>query len=147
MNGFDSLQTSSCGGKRDIPGLSCPQGLVRNDLTISVSLFNRQLCDYLVLSCTIVCNGISYITHAINDIGTTSQAFIYILFAQLHGFRFIRLLQLRSFTMVDGRVITLSSITHFINTQLSLRDEPRRIYTETLDLFSTKLGRHLIILR
>ena len=57
--------------KRDVPGLSCPQGPVQNDLTISASSFHRQPCDHLVLPCTIVCNGVSHITHAMNDIGAT----------------------------------------------------------------------------
>ena len=81
-----------------------------------------------------------------NDIGTTGQAFIDRLFAQLHSFRFIRLLQPRTFTVVNGRVVTLGPITHFVTTQLSLKDESERIHTETLDLFPTKLGQYLIIL-
>ena len=80
-----------------------------------------------------------------NDIGITGQAFIDTLFAQLHGFRFIRLLQLRSLTMVDSKIVTSDPITHFVTTQLSLRDQLGRIYTKTHDLFSTKLGQNLII--
>ena len=80
-----------------------------------------------------------------NDIGVTGQAFIDTLFAQLHGFRFIRLLQLRTLTVVDGKVVTSSSITHFVTTQLSLKDELEIIHTETLDLFSTKPSQYLII--
>ncbi len=137
---FGSLQISSRGGKRDAPGLSRPQRPVRKNLTISASSFRRQPCDHLVLPCTIVCNRISYITHAMNDISATGQAFIDILFAQLHGFRFIRLLQSRTLTVVDGRVVTLGPIIHFVTTQLSLEDESERIHTETLDLFPTKLG-------
>lgn len=74
-----------------------------------------------------------------NNIGATSQAFIDTSFAQLHDFRFIHLLQPKSFTVVDGKVITLGLITHFITTQLSLSDESGRIHTETLDLFPTTL--------
>ena len=81
-----------------------------------------------------------------NDIGATSQAFIDTSFAQLHSFRFIFLLQPRSLTIVDGRVVTLGPITDFVNTQLSLRDESGRIYKETLDLFPIKLGQYPIIL-
>ena len=81
-----------------------------------------------------------------NDIGTTSQAFINTLFAQLHGFRFIYLLQPRIPTIVDGRVVTLGPITHFVTTQLSLKNELRKIHIETLDLFPTKLGQYPIIL-
>ena len=81
-----------------------------------------------------------------NDIGATGQAFIDTSFAQLHGFRFIHLLQPRTLTVVDGRVITLGPITHFVTTQLSLTDESERVHTETLDLFPTKLGQYLIIL-
>ena len=80
-----------------------------------------------------------------NDINVTDQAFINILFAQLHGFGFICLLQLRTLIVVDSRVLTLSFITHFIITQLSLKDESRRIHTKTLDLFPTKLGQYPII--
>ena len=115
-------------------------------MTLSASSFQRQPCDYLILPCTIVCNGISHITYAINDIGANNQAFIDILFAQLHGFRFIRLLQPRTLIVVDNRIITSDLITYFVTTQLSLRDESRRVYTETLDLFSTKLGQYPIIL-
>lgn len=68
------------------------------------------------------------------------------MFAQLHGFRFICLLQPRTLTVVDGRIVTLSPITHFVITQLSLKDESGRVYTETLDLFLTKLGQYPIIL-
>ena len=75
-----------------------------------------------------------------NDIGATGQAFINTSFAQLHGFRFICLLQPRNLTIVDGRVVTLGLITHFVTIQLSLTDESGRVYTKTLDLFSTKLG-------
>ena len=81
-----------------------------------------------------------------NDIGATGQAFIDTLFAQLHGFRFICLLQPRTLTVVDGRVVTLGPITHFVTTQLSLTDESGRVYTENLDLFPTKLGQYPIIL-
>ena len=51
-----------------------------------------------------------------NKIGATGQAFINTLFAQLHGFRFICLLQPKSLTVVDGRVITLGLITYFVTT-------------------------------
>ena len=115
-------------------------------MTISASSFHRQSCNHLVLLCTIVCNGISHITYVINDIGATSQAFIDTLFAQLHDFRFIRLLQARSLTIVYGRVITLGPITHFVTTQLFLKDESERIHIETFDLFPTKLRQYLIIL-
>ena len=81
-----------------------------------------------------------------NDIGATGQAFIDTLFAQLHGFRFICLLQPRSLTVVDGRVVTLGPITHFVTTQLCLRDKSGRIHKKTLDLFPTKLGQYPIIL-
>ena len=81
-----------------------------------------------------------------NDIGATGQAFIDTLFAQLHGFRFICLLQPRTLTVVDGRVVTLGPITHFVTTQLSLTDESGRVHIETLDLFPTKLGQYPIIL-
>ena len=93
-----------------------------------------------------VCNGISHIANAMNDIGATSQAFINTSFAQLHVFRFIRLLQPRTLTVVDGRLVTSSPIIYFVTIQLSLRDESERIHTETLDLFPTKLGQYLIIL-
>ena len=82
-----------------------------------------------------------------NDISATGQAFIDTLFAQLHGFRFIRLLQPKTLTVVDGRVVTSGFITHFVTTQLSLKDELGRVYTETLDLFPTKLGQYPIIFR
>ena len=82
-----------------------------------------------------------------NDNDATGQAFIDISFAQLYGFRFIWLLQPRFFTVVDNRVVTSDLITHFVTTQLTLRDKSGRIYTETLDLFPTKLGQYLIILR
>ena len=78
-------------------------------------------------------------THTMNDIGATGEAFINILFAQLHSFKFISLLQPKTLTVVDSRVVTLGFITSFVTTQLSLRDKSRRIHTETLDLFSTKL--------
>ena len=81
-----------------------------------------------------------------NDIGATGQAFIDTSFAQLHSFRFIRLLQQRTITVVDGRVVTSGPITHFVITQLSLTDESGRVHTETLDLFPTKLGQYPIIL-
>ena len=81
-----------------------------------------------------------------NDIGATGQAFIDTSFAQLHGLKFICLLQPRSLTVVDGKVVTSGLITHFVTTQLSLRDESGRIHTETLDLFPTKLGQYSIIL-
>ncbi|WP_375449189.1 hypothetical protein [uncultured Nostoc sp.] len=68
------------------------------------------------------------------------QAFINILFAQLHGFRFIRLLQPRTFTVVNGKVVTSGLITHFVTTQLSLTDELGKVHIKTLDLFPTKLG-------
>ena len=80
-----------------------------------------------------------------NDIGATGQVFINTSFAQLHGFRFICLLQPRTLTIVDGRVVTLGPITHFVTTQLFLTDESGKIYTETLDLFPTKLGQYFII--
>ena len=80
-----------------------------------------------------------------NDIDATGQAFIDTLFAQLHGFRFICLLQPRTFIVVDGKVVTLDPITYFVTIQLSLRDELGKIYTETLDLFSIKLGQYPII--
>ena len=66
---------------------------------------------------------------------------------QLHGFRFICLLQPRFLTVVDNRVVTLSSITHFITTRLFLRDESEKIHIKTIDLFPTKLGQYSIILR
>ena len=81
-----------------------------------------------------------------NDIGATGQAFIDTFFAQLHGFRFIFLLQPKTLTIVNNRVVTLSLITHFITTQLSLTDESGRVYTETLNLFPTKLGQYPIYL-
>ena len=87
----------------------------------------------------IVCNEVSHITHAMNNISATGQAFIDILFAQLHGFRFICLLQPRTLTVVDSRVVTLGPITHFVTTQLFLKDKSRRILTETLNLFPIKL--------
>ena len=80
-----------------------------------------------------------------NDIGATDQAFINTLFAQLYGSRFICLLQPRTLTVVNGRVITLSLITNFVTTQLTLKDELGRIHTKTLDLFSAKLGQYPII--
>lgn len=81
-----------------------------------------------------------------NDICTTGQAFIDILFVQLQCFRFIHLLQPRILTAVDDRVVTFGLITHFVITKLSLQDELARVHTETLDLFPTKLGQYLIIL-
>lgn len=81
-----------------------------------------------------------------NNIGIISQAFIDIFFVQLYSFRFIYLLQLRTLTIVNGRVVTSGLITHFITTQLSLKDKSGRIYIETLDLFPTKLGQYSIIL-
>ena len=81
-----------------------------------------------------------------NYIGITSQAFIKILFAQLHNFRFIRLLQLRTLIIVDGKIVTSGLITYFLTIQLSLRNESGRIYTKTLNLFPTKLGQYPIIL-
>ena len=80
-----------------------------------------------------------------NDIDATSQAFIDTLFVKLHGFRFIRLLHPRSLIVVDNKVVTSVPITHFVITQLSLRDKSGRIHIETLDLFSTKLGQYSII--
>ena len=115
-------------------------------MTISASLFHRQPCDHLVLPYTIVCNEVFHITHAINDIDTSSQAFIDTLFAKLHGFRFIHLLQLRTITVVDSKVVTLGLITHFVIIQLSLTDKSGRVHTKTLDLFPTKLGQYPIIL-
>ena len=82
-----------------------------------------------------------------NDIGATGQAFIDILFEQLHDFRFIHLLQPRTLTVVDNRVVTLSPITHFVTTQLFLKDKSRRVHIETLDLFPIKLGQYFITLR
>ena len=82
-----------------------------------------------------------------NDIGATGEAFIDKSFAQLHGFRFICLLQPRSLIVIDGRVVILSFITHFVTTHMFLRDESRRIHIEIFDLFSTKLGQYPIILR
>ena len=64
----------------------------------------------------------------------------------MHGFRFSRLLQPRTLTVVDGRVVTLGPITHFVTTQLSLTDESKRVHTKILDLFPTKLGQYPIIL-
>ena len=81
-----------------------------------------------------------------NDIGANSQAFINILFAQLYGFRFICLLQPRTLTIVDDKVITSSFITHFITTQLSLKDELGKIHTKILDLFPIKQVQYPIIL-
>ena len=81
-----------------------------------------------------------------NDIGAIGQAFINTSFSQFHDFRFIRLLQPRFLTILDGKVVTLGLITHFVTTQLSLRDESRRIYIDTLKLFLTKLGHYPIIL-
>ena len=81
-----------------------------------------------------------------NDIGATGQAFIDTLFAQLHGFRFIRLLQRRTLTGVDDRIVTSGPITHFVTTQLFLINKSGRIHTKTLDLFLTKLGQYPIIL-
>ena len=63
----------------------------------------------------------------------------------MHGFKFICLLQPRSFIVVNGKVVALGSITHFVTTQLSLRDESGRVYTKTLDLFPIKLGQYSII--
>ena len=81
-----------------------------------------------------------------NDIGATSQAFINTTFAQLHGFRSICLLEPRSLTVIDDRVVTLGPITYFVTTQLFLRDKLGRVYRGTLDLFSTKQGQYPIIL-
>ena len=81
-----------------------------------------------------------------NDIGATGQAFIDTSFAQLHGFRFICLLQPRTLTVVDDRVVTSGPITYFVTTQLSLTDESGRVHTETFDLFHIKLGQYPIIL-
>ena len=80
-----------------------------------------------------------------NDISATSQAFIDRLLAQLHGFRFISLLQPRTLIIVNGKVVTLDLITYFITIQLTLKDKSRRIHTKTLDLFSTKLSQYPII--
>ena len=68
------------------------------------------------------------------------------MFAQLHGFRFICLLQPRTLTVIDGKVVTLGSIIYFVTIQLFLTDESERVHTENLDLFSTKLGQYPIIL-
>ena len=81
-----------------------------------------------------------------NDIGATGQAFIDTLFAQLHSFRFICLLQPKTLTVVDSRIVTSGLITHFVTTQLFLRDESGRVHIETFDLFFTKLGQYSIIL-
>ena len=51
-----------------------------------------------------------------NEIGASGQAFIDTLFAQLHGFRYIQLLQPKSFIVVDDRIVTLGPITYFIIT-------------------------------
>lgn len=75
-----------------------------------------------------------------NEINATGQAFFDILFAQLHGFRFICLLQPKFFIVIDGMLVILSFITYFIITQLSLKDYLGKIYIEILDLFPTKLG-------
>lgn len=77
--------------KRVVPELSHSRGQGKNDLVISASSLNSQLCDHLVLPYIIACNGVFYRTHAMNNIGASGQAFIDILFAQLHGFKFIRL--------------------------------------------------------
>ena len=77
----------------------------------------------------------------------TGQAFIDLSFAQLHDFGFICLLQPRSLTVVDSRIVILGPITHFVTTQLSLRDKLGKIHTKTLDLFLTKLGQYPIIFR
>ena len=81
-----------------------------------------------------------------NDIGTIGQAFINILFTQLHGFGFICLLQPRSLTVVEDRIVTLDPITHFVTTELFLRDKWGKVHIKTLDLFPTKLGQYSIIL-
>ena len=93
-----------------------PQGLVQNDLTISANSYYYQSYNHLDLLCTIVCNRITNIIYAMNDIDATDQAFIDMLFAQMYGFRFIHLLQPRSFTVIDGRIVTLDLITHFVIT-------------------------------
>ena len=116
-------------------------------MTILASLFHSQPCDHLVLLYTIVYNRIFHIIYTINDIGATGQAFIDTLFAQLYSFRFICLLQPRSFTMVDGKVVTAGLIIYFITTQLSLKDKSERIHTETPDLFPSKLGEYLLFLK
>ena len=113
---------------------------------MSASSFQCQPCDHLVLPFTMVCNEVSHIIHTMNDIGATSQAFIDISFAQLHGFRFICLLQPRTLIVVDSRVVTSGLITHFVITQLFLKDESGKILTETLDLSLIKLGQYPIIL-
>ena len=81
-----------------------------------------------------------------NDIGVIGQAFIDTLFAQLHSFWFICLLQPRSFTMVVGKVLTSDLIIYLVTTQLSLKDESERIYISTFALFPIKLGQYSIIL-
>ena len=58
---------------------------------------------------------------------------------------FFYLLQPRSLIIVKDRVVILGFITHFIATQLSLRDESRKIHSESLYLFSTKLGQYPIL--
>lgn len=54
--------------------------------------------------------------YAINDIGAIGQAFINILFVQLYDFRFICLIQTKTLTIVDNKVVTLGSFTYFVTT-------------------------------
>lgn len=98
------------------------------------------MCNHLVLLYTITSNEILYKTDAINDIFASGQAFIDILFAQLHSFKFFCLQQLHSLIMVNKRDVTSSPITHFITILLTIEDKSGNIYTETLDIFVTKLG-------
>ena len=81
-----------------------------------------------------------------NDIGASGQAFMDISFAQLHGYKFIRLQQPRSLVVADGRDVASGPITHFITTPFTIKDKSGNVHTETLDMFVTKLGQYPIIL-
>lgn len=85
-------------------------------------------------------------THAMNNIRASGQAFVNILFAQLHGFKFFCLQQSCSLVVANKRDVTSSLITHFITTLFTRADKSGNVYTETFDMFVTMLTQYLIIL-
>ena len=75
------------------------------------------------------------------DCGATSRAFIDSSYAQFYDLVFIPLPCPRTITVVDGRTTSSGTITHIVRVPFTVGH-----YTETQELFVTKLGHYPIIL-
>jgi hypothetical protein len=102
---------------------------------------NKMDGDHLIVTCTLHDQANMIKFHALIDCGTTGYAFIDEDYIRHHHLLLQLLKSPRDLTIIDGRPVTLGTITHITHTHSAIWN-----HQEDIPLVVTKLGHYQIVL-